>query len=105
MAVSPKGERVALGKRTGRPSSDIWVHEQRPEPEQWEAERRALEIEIVRLERPSGQMALTGQKILELAKQAGFSVSKAGSGRTAPFARNGAIELHLRLWKSLSHLH
>ena len=31
-----------------------------------------LEVQIARLDRPDVQMALTGQKILELAKQAGF---------------------------------
>ena len=52
----------------GRISEDFWTRKS----EQWEDERRALEANIARLDRPSAPLALTGQKILELAKQAGF---------------------------------
>jgi hypothetical protein len=52
----------------GRISEDFWTRKS----EQWEEERRSLEAEIARLDRPSAPLALTGQKILELAKQAGF---------------------------------
>jgi hypothetical protein len=52
----------------GRISEDFWTRKS----DQWEEERRALEAQILRLEAPSSQMALTGQQILELAKQAGF---------------------------------
>jgi hypothetical protein len=39
---------------------------------QWEDERRLLEAQLARLEQPNAALAVTGQKILELAKQAGF---------------------------------
>jgi DNA invertase Pin-like site-specific DNA recombinase len=52
----------------GRISEDFWTRKS----EQWEEERRGLEAQILRLTGPSSQMALTGQRILELAKQAGF---------------------------------
>ena len=51
-----------------RISEDFWTRKS----EQWEEERRALEAEIARLDRPSTPIAVTGQGILELAQQAGF---------------------------------
>ena len=51
-----------------RISEDFWTRKS----EQWEEERRALDAQIGRLEQPASRIALTGQRILELAKQAGF---------------------------------
>jgi hypothetical protein len=51
----------------GRISEDFWTRKS----EQWE-ERRALEVQIARVNRPGVQRALNGQQILELVKQAGF---------------------------------
>ena len=52
----------------GRISEDFWTRKS----EEWEDARRALEADVARLDRPSAPLALTVQKILELAKQAGF---------------------------------
>ena len=52
----------------GRISEDFWTRRSA----HWEDERRALETTIARLDRPSAPLALTGLKILELAKQAVF---------------------------------
>jgi len=52
---------------------------------------------------PRPAMMVTAEKILELAKQA-ETLQIAEFGRTAPIARNGAIELHVRSRKSLCHL-
>jgi len=49
-------------------TEDMWTRKS----EQWEEERRSLEAELLRLERPNGEMMLTSEKILELAKQAEF---------------------------------
>ena len=52
----------------GRISEDFWTRKSR----QWEDERWALEADIGRLDRSSASLVLPGQKVLELAKQAGF---------------------------------
>ena len=52
----------------GRISDEFWTRKSA----QWEEERRSLEAEILSVNRPNGQLAVTGQRILELAKQAGF---------------------------------
>ena len=54
--------------------------------------------------RPSSQMALTGQRILELAKQAGFLYRTQDPAQQRRIARNGAFELHVRSRNSLSCL-
>jgi len=51
---------------SGKINEEFWTRKS----EQWDEERRSLETELARLDRPNGH--ITGQKILELAKQAGF---------------------------------
>ena len=68
--------RAALGKLdrgyddyvSGRISEDFWTRK----AEQWEDERRVVEAELARLEHANGRLAVTGKKILELAKRAEF---------------------------------
>ena len=53
---------------SGKINEEFWTRKS----EQWEEERRTLETELARLDRSNGHIAVTGQKILELAKQAVF---------------------------------
>ena len=57
---------------SGKITEDFWTRKS----EQWEDERRSLEAELLRLDQPNDHMVLTGEKILELAKQAGFLYKK-----------------------------
>jgi len=52
----------------GRVTEDFWARKS----EQWEDERRLVEAELVRLASSNGSLAVTGEKTLELAKQADF---------------------------------
>jgi hypothetical protein len=52
----------------GRITEDFWTRKS----EEWEAERRTLEAELARLAQPNGRIAITAEKILELAKRAVF---------------------------------
>jgi Resolvase, N terminal domain len=47
----------------GRIPKDFWTRKS----EQWEEERRSLEVQRARLDRPEAQLTVTGQRILELA--------------------------------------
>ena len=60
--------RRCFSRLEGRVSEDFWSRKS----VQWEDERRLLEAQLARLEQPNAALAVTGQKILELAKQAGF---------------------------------
>ena len=51
----------------GRITENFWTRKS----EQWEVERRTVEAELTRLEQATGSLAVTGEKILELAKHAG----------------------------------
>ena len=52
----------------GRITEDFWTRKS----EQWDEEGRTVEAELARLAQSNGRVAVTGVKILELAKQAGF---------------------------------
>ena len=53
----------------GTISEEFWTRKS----QEWEADRRTVEAELARLEHTDGtRLAVTGEKILELAKQAGF---------------------------------
>ena len=53
---------------SGKITEEFWTRKS----EQWEEERRIVNGELVRLEQANGSVAVTGQKILELAEKAGF---------------------------------
>ena len=53
---------------SGRISEEFWTRRS----EQWEEEHRLVDGELARLEHANGHIAVTGEKILELAKKAGF---------------------------------
>ena len=63
-----------------------------------------IDAESSRVSRPAPAYAATAEKILELAKTAHFRYLEQSFERTSWPTRNGAIELHLRSRKSLSHL-
>lgn len=50
----------------GRVSEEFWTRKS----EQWEDERRTIETELARIAQSNGQLAVTGERILELAKKA-----------------------------------
>jgi hypothetical protein len=50
----------------GRVTEDFWARKS----EQWEDERRAVDAQLARLASSNGSLAVTGEKTLELAKQA-----------------------------------
>jgi hypothetical protein len=84
----------------GRISEEFWTRKSA----QWEAELAVMEAERRRVQAPKKRYLDYGCRNSRTRKTGRNPLQIAESGRTAPIARNRALELHLRSRKRLCHL-
>ena len=99
--VHPIEHSIALGLTSDRITEAFWTRKSA----EWEAELQTIDAERARLERTQAPAPHDGRKDFRTREKGRNTLQIAESERTATPARNSAIELHVRPWNSVSHLH
>jgi len=84
-----------------RISADFWTRKS----QEWEAELQVVDAERTIIQQPKPQATASAAKILELAKQAVFLYQRHDPTEQRRRLETGAIELLVRSWNLMSHLH